>query len=310
MVESLNVIPGLAPVVAHDDEEPSGVRLSAVSEHLRSEDERELRSFIRSNGASICYGASPTASVIARMRLFTKEGEVRACGRCGGNEESRRPGSGFRSEKQRGANPALLALLRKLDKENPDLPAAPDGDTVCRDCSGSGWVTDATTKARRSQTSRLIDRRLAKSGRHYPATPLVYRADEWAAQPTGGSCDGGDRQGFSIGESDMALIGRVSKRLQHVQEHEGPAPARAGLELFFAEGSNGMLSLWSLCPAGKVLLRGNQRRLPPEQFFQNLREQQRTKPTDDRGVLFEAADFQAGTLHRIGCRLYNEARLG
>src|SRR3954468_7348249 len=114
------------------------VALAEVSEHLSFEDQQDLRAYFRTNGTAACYGQSPTGSVIARMRLFTKEKSSRECERCGGSEEFKRPGGGFEGGGT-GVSPALAAILEKLSAENPDLPAAPDGTRVCRDCRGTGW---------------------------------------------------------------------------------------------------------------------------------------------------------------------------
>lgn len=291
----------------HPQENTKVIELAHVSAHLSFEDQQDLRTYFRTNGTAACYGQSPTASVIARMRLFTKQKSSRECERCGGSEEFKRPGSGFEAGGS-GLSPALAAILEKLAVENPDLPAAPDGSKVCRDCQGTGWVVDVASHARRTLEARTIDKRLAKDGRHYPAAPLVYRADEWRANPTGSSKPGGGGGGHALGESDVALLGRVSKRLEYVRQHEGNAPARASLERFLSEGSNGLLALWDLVPAGKILLRKRKGAIRPEQFFQNERVDQGKKGDPDRAALFDAADFQAKEALKVGYRLYNEAK--
>lgn len=283
------------------------VALAEVSAHLSFEDQQDLRTYFRTNGTAACYGLSPTASVIARMRLFTKQKSSRECERCGGSEEYKRPGSGF-EEGGSGLSPALAAILEKLAAEHPELPAAPDGSRVCRDCQGTGWVVDVASSAKKTLEARIIDRRLAKTLRHYPAAPLVYRADEWKANPTGSSKPSGAGGHHALGESDVALLGRVSKRLEYVRQHEGNAPARAALERYLSEGSNGLLALWDLVPAGKVMLRKRKGAIRPEQFFQNERADQGKKGDPERAQLFDAADFQAKEALKVGYRLYNEAK--
>src|SRR3954468_1967205 len=98
------------------------VALAEVSEHLSFEDQQDLRAYFRTNGTAACYGQSPTGSVIARMRLFTKEKSSRECERCGGSEEFKRPGSGFEEGAGDGVDIGLALMIAEFERKNPGLP--------------------------------------------------------------------------------------------------------------------------------------------------------------------------------------------
>jgi hypothetical protein len=283
------------------------IELAEFSEYLGFEDQNDLRTYFRTNGTAACYGLSPTGSVIARMKLFTDEKSSRECERCGGNAEYKRPGCGFEDGNGNGQSPELAAILERFAADNPTLPPAADGKRVCRDCRGTGWVVDAESHAKGSLAVRIIDKRLGKQGKTEPAWVPTYRADEWKANPTGSSKRGGGAS-HALGESDVALLGRVSKRLEYVRSHESTVPARSGLERFYAEGANGLLSLWDLMPAGRLLLKRRKGSVPVEQFFQNERADQGRKGDKDRAELFDAADFQAKEVLKFAHRLYNKAK--
>ena len=284
------------------------VELAAVSEHLSFDDIHDLRTYFRTNGTAACYGLSPTGSVIARMRLFTQTKDARECERCGGSEEYKRPGSGFEDESGEAVSLELMAAQKKFALEHPGLAPVSSGTRKCRDCLGTGFVVDVPSKAKRSQSCRLIDKRLSRRGINSSAWLPTYSADEWRASPTGSSKPEGGSRSHMLGESDVALLGRVSKRLEYVRQHEGNVPARVSLERFLSDGSNGLIALWDLMPAGKILLRKRKGNIAHEQFFQNERVDQRSKGDPERNELFEAADFQAREALRVGYRLYNEAK--
>lgn len=253
--------------------------LAKVSAVIRASDAEELRRYFRQGGLSV-FNGSPTASLMARMSMFAHT--ARPCVACGGDESRWTGGSGFVASK---TNPRevsakqreILALLAIYVPEDGLLP--PADDTVCRVCEGRGWALP----------------RFKTHGR----APIT-------ARPTGSSKRGGGGSAVDVNETDMALMGRVSGRLDKVRHAQGGLPAAATLERFYGPDGGTIQSLWEFTPSGKNMLKKNPHKLPPTQLWQNLRNEQAEKPTDGRAAQFKAADEQAEALYRATCTLWNE----
>lgn len=253
--------------------------LAKVSAVIRSSDAEELRKYFRQGGLSV-FNGSPTAALMARLSMFGQT--ARPCEACGGDVARWIGGSGFvpSRPKPRETTEKQRALLAALDIFVPDdglLP--PAGDTVCRPCEGRGWALP----------------RYRTHGR----APVT-------ARPTGSSKTGGGGSAVDVKETDMALMGRVSGRLDKVRIAQGEVPAAAALERYYGPDGGTLASIWELTSSGKTMLRKNPAKLPPTQLWQNLRNEQAAKPTDGRRQQFEAADHQAESLYRASCTIWNE----
>jgi len=253
--------------------------LAKVSAVIRASDAEELRRYFRQGGLSV-FNGSPTAALMARLSMFGHT--ARPCESCGGDPSRWVGGSGFVASKTkpREVSARSRALLAALDIFVPDdglLP--PAEDTVCRPCEGRGWA-------------------LPRFKTHSRA-PLT-------ARPTGSSKKGGGGSAIDVNEADMALMGRVSGRLDKVRQAQGNLPAAATLESYYGPDGGTLGSLWHLTPSGKSMMRKNPNKLPPQQLWQNLRAEQSEKPTDGRAAQFKAADEQAEALYRATCTIWNE----
>lgn len=253
--------------------------LAKVSAVIRASDAEELRRYFRQGGLAV-FNGSPTAALMARLSMFGHT--ARPCLACGGDEMRWIGGSGFvasrpkpreTTEKQR----ALLAALDIFVGADGLLP--PAEDTVCRACEGRGWALP----------------RFKTHGR-----------GAITARPTGSSKKGGGGAAVDVNETDMALMGRVSGRLDKVRHAQGDLPCAAALERFYGPDGGTMQALWELTPSGRNMLKKNPQRLPPAQLWQNLRNEQAEKPTDGRASQFRAADEQSEALYRQTCMLWNE----
>lgn len=267
-------------VAAQEIGTPSALdALAKVSVVIRASDAEELRRYFRQGGLGV-FNGSPTASLMARLSMFAHT--ARPCLACGGDEKRWSGGSGFVSStsKPREVSPQSRALLAALDIFVPDdglLP--PAEDTVCRPCEGRGWALPKFKTHSRGMIT---------------------------ARPTGSSKKGGGGSAVDVNETDMALMGRVSGRLDKVRQVQGDMPATATLEAWYGADGGTLGSIWHLTPSGKSMQRKNPNRLPPQQLWQNLRNEQAEKPTDGRAAQFKAADEQAEQLYRATCMLWNE----
>ena len=200
------------------------------------------------------------------------------------------------------------------------------GSRTCPTCGGSGWIPRKPRKQTAADlalealeiTARLppaMDRWCSvcdgrgivpERGKHRARAPLT-------ARPTGSSIR--PWEGRLANESDLADCGRAMTRLRATEALV--AGSALALELFYAADSGGVLALWALTPAGRTMLRTNPRQLAPWQLFQNLREAERRKQTDEarsdgedahrtrRGALLEAAAAQAQELIDGAHRAWN-----
>jgi hypothetical protein len=258
------------------DKSPSElVSLALVSSVINANDAADLRWYFRSGGLGV-FAQSPTAALMARLEMFGKT--ARPCERCGGDPVRWNGGSGFEASRPASApTERQQAYLRLLEIDIPDL-LPPAGDRVCRDCEGRGWTLP---RFRTHATGKLT------------------------AQPMGSSKKGGGG-GVEVDATDLARLGRISGRLSGVRGQQGPLPATAALEAYYSPDGGSLGALWHLVPAGKTMLRTNPQRLPPAQFFQNLRATQSEKPNEKRAAQFRAAEEQARELNDASCRLWNK----
>ncbi len=268
-----------------ESEIPSAVvALAKVSAILRSSDADELRRYFRQGGLSV-FNGSPTASLMSRLSMYGHT--ARPCEACGGNPARWIGGSGFVASKQkpRELSPKQAALLAALDIFVPgDGLLPPAEDTVCRACEGRGW---SLPKFRTSNNRGAM-------------------TVGFTARPTGSSKKGGQGSAIDVNESDMALMGKVSGRLDRVRHAQGETPAAMVLERYYSQDGGTLGAIWELTPSGKTMLRHNPQRLPPTQLWQNLRNEQSAKPTDKRRKQFETADEQAEAMLRASCVIWNE----
>lgn len=251
------------------------VSLAVVSAVINATDAADLRWYFRSGGLAV-FAQSPTASLMARLEMFGRL--ARPCERCGGDPVKWTSGTGFEASKPRSApTERQRAYLALLELEIPDLlPAA--GDRLCRDCGGRGWTLPRY--------------------RTHAAAALTARPTGSSKRTAGG--------GVEVDATDLARLGRVSGRLSSVRERQGPVPATSALEAYYSPDGGSLGALWHLVPAGKTMLRTNHQRLPPTQFFQNLRAEQSERPSAKRRAQFEAAESQARDLFTATGRLWNE----
>ncbi|HTJ17807.1 MAG TPA: hypothetical protein VL494_13600 [Steroidobacteraceae bacterium] len=258
---------------------PSAVSaLAKTSSVIKASDAEELRRYFRQGGLSV-FNGSPTAALMARLSMFGRT--AHPCPDCGGDVKRWIGGSGFvaSSPKPREMSERQRALLAALEIFVPDGLLPPADDTVCRTCEGRGWS-------------------LPRHRTHSRA-PIT-------ARPTGSSKRGHAGSAVDVNESDMALMGRVSGRLDRLRLAQGDLPASATLEAFFGPDGGTLGALWHLVASGKSMLRKNPNKLPPQQLWQNLRAEQSEKPTDGRAAQFKAADEQATALFQASCLLWNQ----
>lgn len=246
-------------------------RFSAV---IPASDSEDLRWYFRTGGLAV-FAQSPTAALLARLEMYGKL--ARPCERCGGDPDRWTGGSGFEASKAPSApTEKQREFLALLELEVPELIAM--GDRVCRGCDGRGW---ALPRFRTHSTAPLTAR---------PSMSTKWR----------------EAGGVEIDATDLARLGRVSGKLSGIRARQGEAPFAGALEAYFSPDGGSIGALWHLVPSGKTMLRTNPQRLPPQQFFANLRAAQAEKPNDKRRSQFEAAEQQASELF-AGCgRLWNE----
>jgi len=247
-------------------------RFSAI---IPASDAEDLRWYFRSGGLAV-FAQSPTAALLARLEMFGKT--ARPCERCGGDVERWNGGTGFEASKVPTApSDKQRAYLALLELDVPDLMPLM-GDRVCRDCDGRGW---ALPRFKTHSTAQLT------------------------ARPSGSSVS--DCGGFEIDVTDLARLGRVSGRLANVRALQDRAPIAPALDAYFSPDGGNLGALWHLVPSGKTMLRTNPQRLPPQQFFSNLRAAQSEKPSEKRAAQFRAAEEQATELFTACGRLWNQA---
>jgi hypothetical protein len=153
----------------------------------------------------------------------------------------------------------------------------PLADKQCPECRGMGYI------ARKSPT---------------------HNRGAVTARPTGSSVTGGSADAMPEGAS-LARLGLVSRRLAAV-----PSAAADALEAYYAPGGGTWVALWHMVPAGKTMLRGNQLKLPPAQFWANRRAEQEQKRDANRERQFREADEQAQGLLEAAARAWNEMLAG
>lgn len=250
--------------------------------------QEDLRRFFREGflrfGQSSNFGAQ-----IERLSMYGVH--ARPCRKCGGDPERNIPGTGFVTDgkefkeylKAARLFDASVDLQTWLDRHNSTRFERDDdgnlravrlvnGEITCGDCSGTGWKSGARRRSRGPITARPTS-----VTQHYARPPDV------------------------VSEVNIAWIGLMSRRIEAVRALS-PIAAETLREYFDPAGGSPAV-LWHLTPAGRTMLRGNGRKLPQKQFFENLRDEQKMKPTDKRARQFKAADEQARELldemHRV-----------
>lgn len=251
------------------------VPLAKVSAIIPASDAEDLRWYFRTGGFGV-FAQSPTAALLARLELFGRVASP--CQRCGGDPERWTSGTGFEASRDEAPpTEQQRAYLEMLEIEVPDM-LPPAGDRLCRDCEGRGWT---------------LPRYRAHSTAPLTARPSASKKWDQAG-------------GVEVDVSDLARLGKVSRRLSAVRAHEAEAPILLAIEAYYSPDGGSLGALWHLVPSGKTMLRTNPQRLPPAQFFANLRAAQSVKPTQKRAAQFKAAEEQAFELFGACGRLWNE----
>lgn len=245
-------------------------------------DGMDLRWFLASGGLGV-FAKSTCGSMLMTAEFYAYE--TRECRACMGSgwvasqkaKRDPRPGelSAMAMELLFGSGPTSPEVLQWV-AEHKELKLPPRCDRVCPRCEGRGFRAQRVSQHRAATTPTV-----RQTGNSKPLGP---------AYP-------------DIDEAGMEKRGKVVSRLATYDKLDH----NCGVALleYYAPNSECLESLWHLVPIGRAMLKKNDMRLPPYQFWRNERERLMLGPNPQMQAKFREADAQAQALLERCGKLWN-----
>jgi hypothetical protein len=190
-------------------------------------------------------------------------------------------------------------------------------DVVCNRCDGTGWILGRRKRHWRDVKMFYVSYRHvngvrgplrwvgplthAEAEQKFEALSREYcevamakgrsRSDGFDAMPTGSTVREGSGGGDELSTYRAAVTGGRLDRMRA----KWPLSADV-MDSWYGEDGGVLAALWPYTPPGKTLLRRNQQKLPPVQYFINERADAEAKQDRQRLALFDKADEQAREL--------------